>query len=280
MILIYINNNHENLELLISNVNIFLSKSKLLNKQFNIIIYSKQNIIINHNIKIISTNFIYENIENIEYEYIIEIDDHINLNIFLSYEFNINNNITCNYTNNKLEYYFTKDEIKLLSNISKKKFINIDVDNILDSIKIYNINNLKKVNWFNTMQYLHNKCNELNIDINNKKLLILFQLLYPQYIQLEKFEEHIEDTVEEHIEDIVEINIQEKIQKPNVWLIKQSACKKLLTNYVICLEDTYLKKNRVKENKRDPTDKIFVRIGKKFKLSYMQNLNYFYIVEF
>jgi hypothetical protein len=297
MILIYIYNT-KNLDLLISNVNIFLSKSNI----FNVVIYSNIISTIIHNITIINyetpTYILYD---NIEYEYVIEVDDNFDLNILLSYEFDTNNIITCNYTNNKLENYFSEEEVKLLPKIIKNKSININ--NIPDSIKIYNLNNLKKINWFNTMNYLHNKCNELNININNQKLLILFQLLYPQYITLEEFkikyiEEVEEKVVNEEVEEkVVNEDVEEKVifeevkkikkqinqiyyRNSDVWLIKKSACKILLNNYILCLEDTILKKNNVRENRYDPYDKISVRLGKKFKLSELQNLNYFYLVEF
>lgn len=308
MILIYIHNT-QNIELLISNVNIFLNKSKILNKYFDIVIYSSQNASITHNLNIIdnSNDFFYKNLEHSNHNYIIEVDDTVNLNIFLSYEFNKhdNNYIISNY-NNSISNYFTEDDIK---KISKKTITTVKIQTP-DSIKIYNLNNLKKISWYNTMHYLHNKCNELHIYINDKKLLILFQLLYPQYIELQKFEEYIEkepeiieikqekievilEELEELEEELVEeqedINldkieeiireIERKFKNSTVWLIKQSACKKLLNDYVQCLENTYLKKNSIKENKKDPYDKIYVRIGSKFKLSYLQNLNHFYLVE-
>jgi len=304
MNIIYIYN-VTNIDLFILNVNIFLNKLKLLNNNlYDIIIVSNHIPTINHNIKIISENLIFKNIENSNYENIIEIDYSIDLNTFLSYEFNKDNYITCNYTN--YNNCFSDDDLKILPKITKRIDINTIINNIPDSIKIYNLNNLKKINWINTMDYLQKKCKELNVDVNNQKLLILFQLLYPQYITLQEFDKYIEKEVkikETTIEDkeyekiketIIEDNKQdEKIKEniieeeiiedntiKNIWLIKRSSCKVLLNNYVLSIEDTILKKNCVRENKTDPTDKINIRIGKKLKLCLSQNLNHFYIVEY
>ena len=278
MIIIYIYNK-SNLTLLITNVHNFLNKSNLLNKQFDITIYSNVIPSINHDLKIVnydhSNYYLCKNIESIEYEYVIEMDDNFDLNILLSYDFNSNNNIVCNFINNKLENYFSDDDIKLLPKIIKNK--NTNINNFPDSIKIYNLDNLRKINWINTMDYLQNKCKELNIDVNNQKLLILFQLLYPQYITLQEFEKYKEVEVKED-EKIIEI--KKEILIKNIWLIKRSSCKVLLNNYVLSIEDTILKKNCVQENKADPTDKINIRIGRKLKLCSSQNLNHFYIVEY
>jgi hypothetical protein len=154
------------------------------------------------------------------------------------------------------------------------------------------------------MQYLHDKCIELNISINDEKLLIIYQLLYPQYINLNINKlDYIYPNMSEIIEDKennIELNKEDKFEifdnniifddditlesnwsvyyKPDIWLIKRSACKNLLTNHILTLEYTQLKKNCVKENKNDPTDKINISVGKKLRLSGIQTLNHFYKV--
>ena len=77
------------------------------------------------------------------------------------------------------------------------------------------------------------------------------------------------------------INILNKFTiKTDIWLIKKSACKTLTNRYIVCTENTYIKKNSVRENKNDPDDKIYINIGKKLKLHYIQQFNFFYIIEY
>jgi len=285
MILIYIYNT-KNLELLISNVNIFLEKQHSL---FDIIIYSNQTPTTNHNLQILSYNvddyFFYPNVKNSTYDFIIEINDTVDLNIFLSFFVDYEKYISCNYK--MINNYFNENDLKLIPNITKKKNIDLNVNSIPDSIKIYNVNNLKKINWVNTMEYIHNKCIEFDININNEKLLVLYQILYPQYIELQELKDYIEKNEDEEQKSNELTSEYKKLElytheykKENIWLIKRSACKKLLNNYVVSIDNTYLKKNNVKENKNDPTDKIYVRIGKKFKLSWIQKFTFFYVVDY
>ena len=54
----------------------------------------------------------------------------------------------------------------------------------------------------------------------------------------------------------------------------------LKNRYILCVENTYIKKNSVRENKNDPDDKIFIYSGKKFKLHNIQQFNFFHIIEY
>jgi hypothetical protein len=210
------------------------------------------------------------------YNYCIEVDQNTNLNTILNYT-------TCQYisltnTNTRTNIFFTSEEIEKIQKINKN--VKIDYNQYIDfsdkNIKFFNIQGLNKLNWFNTIQYLYDKCIEFNIDINNEKLLVLYYMLYSQYIN---FIEIQEDEV-----GVINVISEVDVVKPediklSLWLIKKTACKQLLDNRVQLIENTYLKKDCVKKNKHDPFDKIYVTIGKRFKLSYQQNLNHFFIVE-
>jgi hypothetical protein len=309
MILINIINTN-NLDFLILNINTFLNKIKELNNQYDLIIYSnetpKENCSLNIQ-KYDIEHYFYKHINDTNYNYIIEINDLINLNFILSYKLESIEYINCNVINNNIGDYFSIEDQDKFNKINKH--FNKNINNFSNSIKIYNVKNLKKINWFNTMDYIYNKCIELNININNQKLIILYQLLYPQYIHLEDIQ-HIDIQIE-HPNDIQINKIDIQIENPNdiqsndidiqienlndtdiqientndiqiiksdIWLLKKSSCKRLLNNYVLTIENTVLKKNSVKENKYDPTDKISVGVGKKFKLINHQYLHFFYIV--
>jgi len=262
MFLIYIYN-PINLDLLILKACHFLNKQK---NEYNIIIYSTISKTINNNLTILDEKTIdlfYKKIETFDYEYIIELDADDNLDFLLCYQNNLDNYITCNYNENKnINDYFTIDESNSFAKINKKLQSIKQLNNFPSSIKIYNIHNLKKIDWFNTMQYLHNKCIELNININNDKLLIIYQLLYPQYINLNinkldyiysNMWDIFKDTneIKEDATIIEDTNILENewtlSYRPDVWLIKRSSCKNLLNNYILTLENTKLKKNCVKD---------------------------------
>jgi len=277
-----------------------------LSKEFEVIINDNNTLI--HNI-----------IKTTNHNFIIELDNIKDLNYFLD-NYKLTEYISSNYTNNNLQHYFTSNEIILLGKINKK-FNNLNITHI-GTIKIYNVHGLKKLGWSNTIDYLYNKCNELNIEINNEKLLILYQILYPQYINLMEINLILEPELEPKLEPKLEPELEPELEleseleleleptkepiiepltteiinsipnllldalntimnkKYNIGLIKRSSCKLLLDGHIICIENTYLKKNRVKVNKYDPHDRIPIIVGKKFKLSKEQYLNFFYIVEY
>jgi hypothetical protein len=290
MILIYsiIKNDFNNSIVKIkNNLNIFSSKLNEDTIKINYLLFiinSNEEQIINENIIYINDSIldIYQHFNN--YKYCIEINENTNLKYILDYE-------SCEYINNiyindifTKRYHFTTEEMNKIIFFYKYNILNNPLIVNNDST-IFNINGLNKINWFNTIQYLYNKCIELNIDINNDKLMALYQMFYPQYVNLKEQQVIIEDedkhviTDDEIISELLQETKEINYKRPDVWLIKKTACKQLFDNRIICIENTYLKKNCVKENKHDPHDKIYVTIGKKFKLSYQQNLNHFFIIE-
>ena len=299
-----------------NNLNIFLSKLNKDTIEINYLLF----IVNNNEEHIINENIIYINNSILDiyqyfndYKYCIEINQNTDLRHILDYE-------SCEYINNIFtnniitkNYYFTTEEMNKIIFFNKYNILNNPLV-VNNNSTIFNINGLNKINWFNTIQYLYNKCIELNIDINNEKLIALYQMFYPQYtnyIEQQVIKEEEEQVIiEEDEQVIIEENeqviieedeqviieeeqvitddeiiselLQETIiyKKPDVWLIKKTACKQLFDNRIICIENTYLKKNCVKENKHDPYDKIYVTIGKKFKLYHQQYLSYFFVVEY
>ena len=202
-------------------------------------------------------------------------------------------------SNNTILDLFSVEDLKKINKTINTSIKLLDYSN---NTVLFNINGLIKISFFETIQYLYEKCKDLNIVVSLEQLLSLHQILYPLYVEtieenicideqldepeeLYKLEEPIDLCKPDELYNLnksYELNNYEIIIiKPKIiWLINKDHCKAILNKRVICCYNTILKKHSVRENKNDPTDKIRISIGTKLKLIDEQNNNFYYKVTF
>jgi hypothetical protein len=231
----------------------------------------------------------------LDYNAIINVDDINVRDICTGYK--IVNSLTDIFNENSLE------KIKLIN-----KNINFSLFNnkIINNFKIYNISSLHNNTFYENIVYIYEKFLSNNVILTNIQLFTIYQLLYPNYISyvlLETIKELIEEEVgdiinnnlkilDEKLDNNLETNLKIKINdsyfnyyfRNNIdttnWYVIKKYFKIINNNTILSLQDTYIKKNGVKENKNDPYDKINLPIGRRLKLKNYQPFEYFYNVYF
>jgi len=239
----------------------------------------------------ISNNKINENIiQNLIKEPSLYLQFTKNINIIDNNSIYLCEYIKGTISNNTILDLFSLEDLKKLNKTFDTSIKLLDYSN---NTVLFNINGLIKISFFDTIQYLYEKCKNLNIVVSLEQLLSLHQILYPSYIeiiekntcideQLDKSEELYILDKPEKLNKTEELNNSEiTIIKPKIiWLINKDHCKAIINKRVICCYNTILKKHSVRENKNDPTDKIRISIGTKLKLIDDQNNNFYYKVTF
>jgi len=185
------------------------------------------------------------------YKYCIEILNGVKLNI----NYNLLDSIECiggNYIilDNLL---LTDTEINKIKQI--KKNINFNQTNykIIDTIKIFNIISLIKNTFYENILYLYDKFNSINLTLTTIQLYIVYQLLYPNHFVY------------------FETNEIQNLDKHNSCYGIRSHFKLLYNNKIIALENTKVKKDKI-----NTKEQIYIKIGSKFNLHENQPYLYFY----
>ena len=225
------------------------------------------------------------------YTYCIELDFNFNQNLDFN---NINQyNICSGYTTIiSLNEIFTNSELDVIKDFNKNINLSLFNNKIVSNFKICNVSSLHINTFYENIIYIYNKLLSNNINISTIQLYTIYQLLYPNYITfslLETINELLYENEElslENKDDLSKKNIVEHIIEKKLtnnykkidWFVIRSHFKKINSNTIISLQNTFLKKSRIKENKLDPMDKINFPIGRKLELKNNQPYEYFYCV--
>jgi hypothetical protein len=221
------------------------------------------------------------------YTYCIELDFNFNQSLDLK---NINQNqynICSGFSTLLLNELFTNSELEVIKKLNKNINLSLFNNKIISNFKICNISSLHINTFYENIIYIYNKLLLDNINVSTIQLYTIYQLIYPNYITFNLLETINELSSEsDEIFNNNESNISKKnIVKQNInnyknidWFVIRSHFKKLNNNTILSLKNTFLKKNKIRENKLDPKDKINFPIGKKLQLKDNQPFEYFYCV--
>lgn len=243
-----------------------------------------------------------------KYTYCIELDFNFYHNIDLN---NINKNqynIWSGYnTILSLNEIFTNLELEVIKKLNKNIKLSLFNNKIVNNFKICNVSSLHINTFYENIIYIYNKLLSNNINVSTMQLYTIYQLLYPNYITFNLLEtiyelsksdetclypptciEILDESPEQLSEELLEELPEELIYQNNIdiiiknqeidWFVIRSHFKKINNNKIISLQNTYLKKDRIKENKLDPDDKINLPINRKLELKSIQPFEYFYCV--